>query len=94
MNYCNSRNLIKGTVLYDDMTPVKNAIVILERYFPQKIYKYYYLKYDKKYLLFTKTNSQGEFYFYIYNNNYYYKVKVFNNTFLYKTNEKDTAINI
>ena len=77
-NYNYRSVLVNGNVCYKNRSPIKNAIVFLEAFFP---YKYYgiSIKYYKKYCGYTITNCKGKFYFLIYDTRCYYKIKVFDN---------------
>lgn len=72
------RVLVRGNVCLKDGSPIKNAIVFLEAFFPYKYYGHQ-VKYYKKYCGNTITNCNGEFYCLIYDIRYYYKIKVFDN---------------
>lgn len=74
------RVLVKGTVCYKDGSPIKNAIVFFEAFFP---YKHYGLpvKYYKNFCGYTITNCNGEFYCLIHDIRYYYKIKIFKNKY-------------
>lgn len=67
--------LFRGYVYYEDMTPVKNAVVLLE-----KVYKNANLQNeDSIYYDYTITNKFGEFCFQIFDTTHYYKIKIFDN---------------
>lgn len=70
--------IIRGKVCYENGYPVQNAVVFLEAYFPYKN-RSNQIKYHKKFCGYTTTNYNGEFYCFIYDIRYYYKIKVFNN---------------
>lgn len=77
------RVLVNGKVCYENGSPIENAIVFLEAFFPYIYHDKYYrfsIKYDKKYCGYAITNRKGEFCFPIHDTRYYYKIKVFNNT--------------
>ncbi|RDY31956.1 carboxypeptidase regulatory-like domain-containing protein [Lachnotalea glycerini] len=69
--------LIRGYVRYRDSTPVKNAVVILER-----ISSDCNKEQQKKrlcYVTHTITDKDGEFNFFVSDRTSYYKIKVFDN---------------
>lgn len=70
--------LFIGYVYYEDMTPVKNAIVLLEMvlYDSERACKNTNIKPSCTY---TKTNKCGEFCFEIVDSTHYYTVKIFDN---------------
>ncbi|HBJ1652185.1 hypothetical protein [Clostridium botulinum] len=78
INYECSPVLIKGYLYYEDMMPVKNAIILLEIVL---------LEWEKKYIenssslycAYCTTNSYGEFCFKINDKNHYYKIKIYEN---------------
>jgi protocatechuate 3,4-dioxygenase beta subunit len=69
--------LIKGYVLYKDNIPVKNAIVILEKYSSKSDEELQEKQYH--YLDHQLTNKNGEFCFFITDKTSCYKIKVFDN---------------
>jgi len=77
--YYLKRVAVQGTVCYRNGSPVKNAIVFLEAFFPCKYHRFP-VKFHKKCCGYTTTNFNGEFAFLICNTRYYYKIKVFDNT--------------
>lgn len=64
--------LIKGCVHYEDNSPVKGTIVILEKISCEE-------QGEDIYITHTLTNCYGEFCFFISDRTSYYKIKVFNN---------------
>lgn len=79
-NECNTENvLIKGCVRYDDCSPVKQAIVILEKIYCEYNEELQMNKIRYIYLTHTLTNKHGEFSFIVTDKLSCYLVKVFNN---------------
>ena len=74
---CNS-TLFKGYLYYEDMTPVKNAIVLLEM-ISSKSEKKYMQKCNIPYCAYCTTNNYGKFFFKINDKNHYYRIKIFEN---------------
>jgi hypothetical protein len=70
------RVLVKGNVVYKNGSPIKNAIVFLEAFFPYKSYGLP-VKFYKKYCGYTTTNCKGGFCYLICDIRCYYKIKVF-----------------
>lgn len=70
-NNCNSFVLYKGYAYYDDMTPVVNALVIIEVISSIKTQ-------NNEKNIYTTTNQYGEYCFRIYNRNNYYRIKIYN----------------
>lgn len=70
--------LFKGYVYYEDMTPVKNAIVLLEVVLYDGERAYTNTKLQNSYS-YTTTNRWGQFYFQIFDPTRYYKIKIFDN---------------
>ncbi|WP_070001151.1 hypothetical protein [Cellulosilyticum sp. I15G10I2] len=68
---------IKGCVCYEDLEPVKNAIVILEQILLMKPSCAFNVEHEVIYSTYTTTNRHGEFCFLIGDRNKYYKIKVF-----------------
>lgn len=75
INKYHCETFIKGIVLYEDLEPVKSAIVILEMICNSE---------KEEIAIYSKTNEKGEFYFSVTDLNHCYKLKVFNN---FKCNE-------
>lgn len=74
---CNS-TLFKGYLYYEDRTPVKNAVVLLEMV-SSKWEKLYMKSCNIPYFAYCTTNEYGEFSFRINDQNHYYKIKIFEN---------------
>lgn len=70
-NNCNDFVLYKGYAYYEDMTPVVNALVIIE------VISQINTK-NKEQSIYTTTNQYGEYCFRIYNRNNYYRIKIYN----------------
>ncbi|MDR5585905.1 MULTISPECIES: hypothetical protein [Clostridium] len=70
--------LFKGYLYYEDRTPVKNAIVLLEIVLSDKE-KAYTEKDSSLYCAYSVTNDLGEFCFKISDKNHYYKIKICEN---------------
>ena len=71
--------LINGCVRYKDHTPVRNAIVILEKIVTECVKNSQEEKKQNTYLNHTLTNKDGEFCFFITDPKCYYKIKIFDN---------------
>lgn len=74
----NSPVLFRGYVYYEDMTPVKNAVVLIEKVLPKSERYFQNINSESNYA-YTKTNKYGQFCFKIFDNTYYYRVKIFDN---------------
>ncbi|AOR23414.1 hypothetical protein [Clostridium taeniosporum] len=75
---CKKPVLVKGNLFYDDMTPVKNAIVLLEIVLLE--YEKIHMKDNSSlYCAYDITNDFGEFCFQINDRDHYYKIKICEN---------------
>ncbi|MGL5615042.1 MAG: hypothetical protein ACRDD2_02260 [Sarcina sp.] len=70
INKYHCETFIQGTVLYEDLKPVKSAIVILEMLCNSEE--------EGEIAFYSKTNCKGEFCFSVTDLNHCYKLKVFN----------------
>ncbi|MBW6409478.1 hypothetical protein [Clostridium weizhouense] len=94
---CYKGVLIRGYVYNEDMSPVKNAIVILEIVLSEDKRKLINLKLENRgniYCMDTTTNEFGEFCFKIFDINHYYKIKIFENDKIDNTNKQKVFIEI
>lgn len=78
VNYKYNSTLFKGYLYYEDMTPVKNAIVLLEMVL-SKWEKQCIKNCSSPYCAYCTTNEYGEFLFRISDKSHYYKIKIFEN---------------
>lgn len=69
---------LKGYIYYEDMTPVKNAIVLLEMVLSD-CEKNHIKNSSSLYCEYSTTNDCGEFCFKISDKNHYYKIKICEN---------------
>ena len=76
---CIENVLINGCVHYNDCSPAKKAIVILEKLACDYNEELQADQSQAIYLAHTVTNSNGEFCFFITDKTTYYKIKVFDN---------------
>lgn len=92
MKKCKQKFVI-GHVLYEDLSPVKNAIVILEA-FQTYDASYKFNTCDLPPTLYSTTNYDGEFCFQINNPNCYYIIKIFDNDLENKTKKSSVYMNL
>ncbi|ACD52616.1 hypothetical protein FDB55_02930 [Clostridium botulinum] len=78
INYDYNCVVFKGYLYYEDKTPVKNTIVLLEIVLSDKE-KVSIKKNSNLYCAYSITNDLGEFCFKISDKNHYYKIKIFEN---------------
>ncbi|GAA0076331.1 hypothetical protein UT300005_07090 [Clostridium sp. CTA-5] len=94
---CCPNVLLRGCVYYEDMTPVIDALVILETVLSKKETIYTNYKSQNKgdfYCISSTTNSFGEFCFPIFDINHYYKIKIFENNQIKSLESKKVFIEI
>lgn len=94
---CCPNVLIRGYVYYEDMTPVIDALVILERVLSKEEIIYTNSKLQNKgdfYCASSTTNSFGKFCFPIFDTNHYYKIKIFENNQIKSLESKRVFIEI